>query len=58
MSAKVNNQNCIKCGVCVASCPLAAVKFSKNTEIKVKEELCISCGNCEANCPANAIQIK
>ena len=40
---------CLKCGGCVASCPVDSIEVDDASPSLVGE--CIDCGNCYANCP-------
>ena len=45
---------CIKCQLCVRSCPESAISFV-NDQIEVDREKCTSCGICIDKCPTDAI---
>ena len=40
---------CLKCGGCVASCPVDSIDIEDDSPRLIGE--CIDCGNCYANCP-------
>jgi len=44
-----------KCGICVDSCPYAALKIEENQPAKVIAASCHGCGTCVAECPQGAI---
>lgn len=48
------DKNCIKCGRCVAECPVHAIP--KKNPTSVNKERCISCMHCIAVCPKKARQ--
>ncbi len=50
----VITDNCIRCDLCIPSCPTNAITPS----LLVKDDLCIGCGDCEAVCPPTASAIK
>jgi len=52
--AKINQQNCTKCGLCEKLCPHQAI----SSEIKINEKRCIGCSQCVKNCPNNAISME
>lgn len=49
--AKIFEQNCKKCGLCIHNCPQNAISSS----VFVDEKKCIGCGICEKICPQQAI---
>jgi len=51
--ANINENNCVKCGNCVTTCPNEAV----STSLTIYEKKCIGCGLCAKHCPANAISM-
>ena len=52
---KVNMDKCIRCGKCIANCPLQNITFD-NQEIKMGNN-CSLCVRCSFGCPQNAISI-
>ncbi len=51
----VNQDKCIKCGLCVNECPERVLELSENGPKEICGEECISCGHCVAICPREAI---
>ncbi|WP_234117345.1 nitroreductase family protein [Clostridium hydrogenum] len=51
----VNNEKCIKCGLCVNECPERILELSENGPKVLCSEECIYCGHCVAICPRKAI---
>jgi heterodisulfide reductase subunit A len=57
-TARVNENLCSGCGVCVSVCAYGApslVEKDGKTVSRVNEALCKGCGNCAAACPSGAI---
>lgn len=54
----VNEEKCIKCGMCVAECPTAVLKLEATGPKEVNPNACIECGHCVAVCPKEAIDNK
>ncbi len=50
---KVNQDKCIKCGLCEKTCPYFAITVSEKVSIDL--EKCFGCGLCESTCPTKAI---
>lgn len=62
-SAKINQELCSQCGICIKKCPVNAIskKLDKKTNtsyIQVDSEKCIGCGVCKKFCPKNSINMK
>lgn len=51
--ARIDENKCIKCGICVSNCPHEAI--DKN--IKINETRCIGCSICANNCSQKAIEM-
>ncbi len=57
--ARVNEDICSGCGICVAVCPYEAISRIEKKDKKVASvdiALCKSCGTCVAACPSGAMQ--
>ena len=48
------DENCVKCGLCVRSCPAGCIDLAART---VDNERCIRCLNCLSRCPKGAIAL-
>jgi len=54
MAYKIDKDICIRCGTCMAVCPIAAVDF-KDGDYEIDPEKCKDCGVCAENCPVSCI---
>ncbi len=56
----LNEEKCIKCGLCIKDCPVNLLKMGTHgpEEIKKANANCIACGHCTAICPNAAIDNK
>jgi len=57
ITAVVDENLCIGCGLCEEICPYGAPKI-ENGKSKVREILCRGCGSCAAECPRRAITMR
>ena len=58
--ARVNEEACQGCGLCVALCPFEALKITETTKgrkVQVTDVACKGCGVCAATCYRHAISI-
>ena len=53
----VVSSRCVRCGVCVKSCPVQAISWLKNGFPFVAKDDCIKCMCCHELCPHQAIDI-
>ena len=49
----INNDQCIRCGICQEACPENCISSDQNYVINGSS--CIECGRCFERCPADAI---
>ncbi len=56
MTWEIERKKCLRCGGCVAVCPVDALVLTENG-IEIDERRCISCGNCEKLCPVGSITV-
>ncbi len=52
---EVDEQKCIKCGLCYKVCPAEAIKWEKKSKAEIDKNLCIKCKSCIDICPVDAI---
>jgi NAD-dependent dihydropyrimidine dehydrogenase PreA subunit len=56
--AKVDNETCNGCGVCVQRCQFGAIKFEVTIDKpNINQMRCFGCGLCETGCPRQAISL-
>lgn len=55
---KVDYQKCIKCGICIESCPSCILSMGDNGPECNFDRGCMSCGHCVAICPTGALDNK
>ena len=56
--AVIDRGVCVACGVCVKTCPKAALSVYKGCYAQVNGEKCVGCGLCARECPAGCITVK
>lgn len=55
----VENENCIKCGICKSVCPAEAIEMeSKEQYPEIVPSLCLECLRCTDSCPKDTIKYK
>lgn len=57
LQAKVDDEKCNGCGLCVKSCYAAALSQENGCIVQVNKEYCTGCGVCQTVCPRNAITV-
>lgn len=53
----VISERCLKCGVCVRSCPVKAISYKADGFPVIQREKCIKCMCCHELCPHHAVDI-
>lgn len=56
--ASIDEQICVKCGLCVMKCPRQAISKADGAFPVVDASQCIGCGACANGCPVKAITIQ
>lgn len=51
----INNEKCVRCGLCTKKCPAQVFKKQGNQIIVSRMDYCLQCKKCVAHCPKNAI---
>jgi heterodisulfide reductase subunit A len=57
VTARVEEEKCAACLVCVRSCPYNVPKINADGVSEIDPALCHGCGVCTAECPAKAIEL-
>jgi heterodisulfide reductase subunit A len=57
ITAVVDEEQCIGCGLCEEICPYGAPRIEEGKS-KIREILCRGCGSCAAECPKRAIAMR
>lgn len=55
--AAINEQICVKCGLCVMKCPRQAITKAAGEIPQIDANRCIGCGACQNGCPVKAITV-
>lgn len=56
---KVGAEGCIRCGICVKSCPADAISWDdEEKDPVINKSECIVCGRCTKKCPKKVIDYK
>jgi uncharacterized protein (DUF362 family)/NAD-dependent dihydropyrimidine dehydrogenase PreA subunit len=53
----VVSPRCVRCGICVSSCPVQAIIWQTDGFPRVEKDKCIKCMCCHELCPSHAIDI-
>ncbi|MEM0112429.1 MAG: CoB--CoM heterodisulfide reductase iron-sulfur subunit A family protein [Fervidicoccaceae archaeon] len=59
MIAKVDEERCSGCGICISACPYNAISIEEKEGdrlARVEDALCMGCGTCASACPSGAMQ--
>jgi Pyruvate/2-oxoacid:ferredoxin oxidoreductase delta subunit len=55
MCARLNNDRCERCGLCMGGCPAGAISADQPDGITINSARCLGCGLCAVTCPRGAI---
>ncbi len=58
---KIDQNICVACGVCAASCPKKTISIKEKggrKQMKIQDKNCIRCYCCQEMCPKNAVKIQ
>lgn len=55
--AVIDEKKCVKCGLCVMTCPRKAIAREMGQVPTIDDTNCIGCGACKAKCTVKAIEI-
>lgn len=55
ITVEVNDNICVRCGLCVPICPFQALSLTDD-KLTVIKALCKGCGTCATTCPTGALQ--
>ena len=58
MKVRVDEDKCIKCGLCEKNCKAACISVKKGEPLHIDYTRCVDCGDCELACTKGAIRIK
>ncbi len=56
LQINVDEDKCIKCGLCERNCKASCIKVSKGMPVHIDHSRCVVCGNCQQLCPKSAIR--
>jgi Pyruvate/2-oxoacid:ferredoxin oxidoreductase delta subunit len=56
--ARIDTDECLKCGTCVDACPVNAIDEGENDDCpKVSESVCLGCGVCALRCQSESLKL-
>ena len=57
MKVSIDQDLCIGCEACVATCPVEAIEM-KNDKAVIDADTCVDCGACVSECSVEAITLE
>lgn len=51
----IDERSCIRCGSCVAACPVGVFTRQEDGSISAEDKECLNCFHCTAACPVHAV---
>jgi ferredoxin len=57
ISAVLDEERCIDCGVCIDLCPEEAISMRSDYTVVIDPSRCTACGSCIDGCPNEAISL-
>lgn len=54
---RVNEEKCIKCGLCEKNCKAACIKVEKGNPVRIDYSRCVTCGDCQTVCSKGALKL-
>ncbi len=57
LKMRVDEDKCIKCGLCEKNCKAACIKVEKGVPVKFDYTRCITCGDCQEVCGKGALHL-
>ena len=55
LKMKVDEDRCVKCGLCEKNCKAACIKVERGEPVKFDYTRCVTCGNCQTVCGKKAL---
>ena len=55
---EIDYQKCIRCNICVVSCPEASISIREDEYPEIDYVYCKGCGVCVRECPVKAISMR
>jgi NAD-dependent dihydropyrimidine dehydrogenase PreA subunit len=58
VTLKLDQKECVGCGICLLVCPHAVLSLSNGTAEIANRDACMECGACARNCPVDALSVR